>query len=761
MSHSIRYAYMIRKLLSPCITTCIAVTLLFNGLFDVSHADTLPNISYYTATGPVTSMDSHGSILWCGTRFGLVRWDTAGMTYDILHTPDGLPHADIEDLDVASDGTLWIVTAENGVARYDGSSWQSYSTDDGLPYLNGLSIHVADDGAVYAGLFRPGFYYYGGGLSRFDGDSWRWQRYSPNRDDGVNFIRDIATDTNGTVWVACGGRDGFGEGPLASVVDKTWTLYDINATHVMVDAGGILWVYGGTGISRLIDDSFESVILPEGFEYSDVVALGAQAEGGILILTQYGGLLGITEAGIVNILADDGDESLFTAMTVDQSGIVWAGLSNGGIARFSDGGWNMFPLDQSPVDGIVYALSYDQDGTLWAVADNGLFSFINWDWVQIVSGEKVPDYGNDPDFSLFFDSNNILWMVGYYDGKKDIRYLDNGELVSDPAIDIYGGVLRAAPDIHSGLWLRFREKRNVYQYQNGILTEIPSPDSSYKSFLPLAVDCEGGVWCTTYTSHNQYFARYINGVWEPHQEVYISAEEESELTGLDFGPDGSVWVSVTDNHGTTHWPSYSSRILCKPVDADVFSVVYSIDTGSVLENVDNEGRLWLSRYGFQDDDYYGRHYYGIVYYDGGTPFEMREPQGLPDDRVRDVVVDSGNGIWIATDKGIVRYTDDTTHVTEQNTIPSSFEIITAYPNPFNPSTTIGFTLPQTGMTTAAVYSITGQEVRTLLSGQLDAGNHRVIWDGLDGEGNSVASGVYCVRISTRGYYAVARITLIR
>ncbi len=64
------------------------------------------------------------------------------------------------------------------------------------------------------------------------------------------------------------------------------------------------------------------------------------------------------------------------------------------------------------------------------------------------------------------------------------------------------------------------------------------------------------------------------------------------------------------------------------------------------------------------------------------------------------------------------------------------------PNPFNPSTTIKFSVPETGLTDLSVYNSRGERVRNLVSGSLEAGDHELIWDGRDQAGASVSSGVY-------------------
>ena len=70
-----------------------------------------------------------------------------------------------------------------------------------------------------------------------------------------------------------------------------------------------------------------------------------------------------------------------------------------------------------------------------------------------------------------------------------------------------------------------------------------------------------------------------------------------------------------------------------------------------------------------------------------------------------------------------------------------------YPNPFNPETTIAFSVPAAGLTTLKIYNLKGQVVRTLVNDTREAGNHNVVWNGKDDKGNSVSSGMYFYRVN--------------
>jgi Tol biopolymer transport system component len=95
------------------------------------------------------------------------------------------------------------------------------------------------------------------------------------------------------------------------------------------------------------------------------------------------------------------------------------------------------------------------------------------------------------------------------------------------------------------------------------------------------------------------------------------------------------------------------------------------------------------------------------------------------------------------------------------TAPVNFSITGNFPNPFNPTTTISFTLPETGQTSLTVYNVQGQKVRELASGTLSAGMHSVVWDGCDMNGNHVSSGIYFSRLTMKDKIATSKMLLTK
>ena len=90
-------------------------------------------------------------------------------------------------------------------------------------------------------------------------------------------------------------------------------------------------------------------------------------------------------------------------------------------------------------------------------------------------------------------------------------------------------------------------------------------------------------------------------------------------------------------------------------------------------------------------------------------------------------------------------------------------IISNYPNPFNPNTTISFTLGETAKTCQVeVYNIKGQLIRTLMYAQVSAGEYNMIWNGRDEENHKVSSGTYFAKLIVNGKEkAVTKMLLLK
>ena len=96
---------------------------------------------------------------------------------------------------------------------------------------------------------------------------------------------------------------------------------------------------------------------------------------------------------------------------------------------------------------------------------------------------------------------------------------------------------------------------------------------------------------------------------------------------------------------------------------------------------------------------------------------------------------------------------------EETTVPLTYELKDAYPNPFNPSTTIEYGIPVSNKVSLIIYNEMGQRIRTLVDENRTTGTYKVVWDGKDDFGNAVSSGVYFCKMQSSHFTATKKLLL--
>jgi len=99
---------------------------------------------------------------------------------------------------------------------------------------------------------------------------------------------------------------------------------------------------------------------------------------------------------------------------------------------------------------------------------------------------------------------------------------------------------------------------------------------------------------------------------------------------------------------------------------------------------------------------------------------------------------------------------------ETPTIPNAYALQPAFPNPFNPKTTIRYDMPEPGRVSLRVFDMSGRLVKTIINEDLvEAGRHEAVWIGRDESGRAVAAGIYFYRLETAGFTKTKRMTLLK
>ena len=176
----------------------------FDGVWTVEDLPELDELTEWGSKVGALDIAPNGDVLLAVGYDRLIRYN--GSEAIVIEGPEYVsadPWAG--SLAVAPDGTIWaVLESESGVASFDGDRWTIYDEDDGIPWL-ASNIEVADDGTVWVGTtstWRPPEYPDMGrpadGIGRFDGTSWK----TFTTDDGLlGNSGSIIIALDGNVWV--------------------------------------------------------------------------------------------------------------------------------------------------------------------------------------------------------------------------------------------------------------------------------------------------------------------------------------------------------------------------------------------------------------------------------------------------------------------------------------------------------------------------------------------------------------------------------
>lgn len=397
----------------------------------------------------------------------------------------------------------------------------------------------------------------------------------------------------------------------------------------------------------------------------------------------------------------------------------WDGSANvgGGLARFDEASWQVFDTSNSGLPGnFLTHVAVAPDNRVWvATLGAGIAVFDGQQWDVFDSGNSpLPD--NDV-YALAAEPSGVLWVGMYtagllrYDGTQWAHFTAvNSGLGSDIVnliVPDAAGTIWVGTDFH-GL---VRTDGNAWEaHGQGPLT--PGFNTSVSG---IAVDGQGDLWVAGFEGGvGGAIAVVRDSVW-----TFING-----LSGdFSYAP-GYKSLAVDD--GGTAW--YATRAGLLRIGPD--TAWQRIDLAAIAgEPIRAAGALWI---------------------DG--------------DRNKLVSVeryDSTAGSW--TDYGMAFYNESgvVTGIPDRHPIAAGFAVDAVYPNPFNPSTTVAFSVPTVQPVRVAVVDVLGRRVRTLVDGMREGGSYRVVWDGRDDAGRAVAAGVYLVRLTAGGQGATRKVVLVR
>ncbi|MBN2001009.1 right-handed parallel beta-helix repeat-containing protein [candidate division KSB1 bacterium] len=209
----------------------------------------------------------------------------------------------------------------------------------------------------------------------------------------------------------------------------------------------------------------------------------------------------------------------------------------------------------------------------------------------------------------------------------------------------------------------------------------------------------------------------------------------------------NIYNNIISSHGRAGIFRMETTVAKSPV------IKYN-DYFKNITNYGSDGEVWTPLPG-TGELYQNPHFVSQVEYDfrlaadspcidKGDPASPRDPDGT------------------RADLGALYY-DQGTAVFEGQKVfrPEGFNLYPAFPNPFNPSTTIQYELPRTVQVEVSIYNLHGQLIKVLQNIIQPAGFYTLQWDGRDQQGRNVASGIYLCRILAGSFQKSVKLMLMR
>jgi hypothetical protein len=351
-------------------------------------------------------------------------------------------------------------------------------------------------------------------------------------------------------------------------------------------------------------------------------------------------------------------------------------------------------------------------------------------------------------FPAVYQPNDVTFYDLDNDGKQEIiYYLDAGSLDSIWALSNH--VARYNPAI------------NNYEL---IYYHRPTPNWFTFGFSVGDFDSDGKNNFSTGSIDGNYFIyEYVSGD-DVNVEYQMQLETVNAFLSVmseDMNGNGKNEIWVGSDFSSSLYGGVTRVFVLEPAGNNTYQVIYQIDIRGLFSgiygriryvDVDGDGikEIFLNngtlvfcfKYSPQRNFYL---YFIIDTWDySSDEYDGTDVADLDSDSIPEFIMQK-KAYPPTRYKSVFWKRDKTVDVKEiNNSIPDEFNLYQNYPNPFNPSTTIRFSILQEAKLNIKIYNILGKEITQLLNETRSSGEYEISWNGTDGKGNSVPSGIYFI-----------------
>ena len=210
---------------------------------------------------------------------------------------------------------------KEGVLRFDGETWTSYTTDDGLVDNNAHAVTIAPDGTAWISTSS--------GISRFDGETWT----SFTTEDGLvsNAVQFVIAAPSGTIFAFTDKGVSYFDGKIwATSIEWETSYWGL----VVIDYDDALWLASGGHVYRLDRKGVATYTMQDGMPGTFITAMAIGIYGTIWVGTNAGAAHFDGESWIAHTTADGLSDNYVTSIAVTPDGAVWFGTWSYGLSRY-------------------------------------------------------------------------------------------------------------------------------------------------------------------------------------------------------------------------------------------------------------------------------------------------------------------------------------------------------------------------------------------------------------------------------------------
>lgn len=652
-------------------------------------------------------LDANGDIL-AATQGGVFRLAPNSQVWE--DDNDGLIVQDVRALLILPDGTLLAGIFGDGVfrKRVGISFWEPSDLRQEVI----TSFARADDGTLFAGAFEKVF------RSTDEGETWE---ELPPLGSENQFITVSDVVVNVDVLFVATDRGMFRSSDMGDTWEPLaapWGAFP-NLTTVAVSPSG--QVYAGSSPQGNLATIYRSP--NNGNTWTAVTTRTNPLQIGTITFDLAGNLY---VGGFQRVFISRNNGSTFSEARASETtvrafafrgGELFAGTVGRGVVSSRDGGLSWSEKNEGMLSSIQ-VVATSEEGTLYVGTSGGIYRSSDWGTTWTLTNEGLSALSIR---SFAFDPEGVP-IAGTFGGVYRWDAADERwENIGPPANP---GIRDLSYDANGTLYASYFG--GLYRFQNNTWTTLPvNPDGNPRQVNTAAVGPNGELYAGT------------------NFDAFRSDDGGQTWTLLEFDNQGtfqrfSAQDIVFDAEGRLYIATRFLSILLSEDQGQTWLRLVNGLTG--LEDMrsivfDNNGVLHVGTFGL-----------GVQRFDQETFTWFPINEGLEDLRVQSIAFDRfGNAFAGTFGKGLYRNLPFGGIATESDAIPETFALQGNYPNPFNPVTTITFSLPMTADVSVEVFDILGRSVLTLPARLLEAGAIR----SLQLDASALASGTYLYRVTAR------------